>query len=201
MADRRRTVAPRLLIASGNPGKLSEYRELLAGCGVELASIETGVAEDAGSYAANAKLKAEAACAATGLPALGDDSGLEVAALDGFPGVRSARLGVTQQERHEQLFARLEGIPRPWQARFVCALALAVPGRPTRVFTGSREGEVVEPRAGTTGFGYDPIFLVPEVGKTFAEMTPGQKHRWSHRGAAVKALVESGALAEITATA
>ena len=220
MAERRRTSIPRLLIASGNPGKLSEYRELLAGCGLELASIETGVAEDADSYAANAKLKAEAACAAAGLPALADDSGLEVAALDGFPGVRSARLGATQQERHEQLFARLEGIPRPWRARFVCALALAVPGRPTRVFTGNREGEVVEPRAGAgrtlprivggvpgeaggggAGFGYDPIFLVPEVGKTFAEMTPGQKHRWSHRGAAVQALVESGALAEITATA
>ena len=201
MAERRRTSIPRLLIASGNPGKLSEYRELLAGCGLELAGIATGVAEDADSYAANAKLKAEAACAAAGLPALGDDSGLEVAALDGFPGVRSARLGATQQERHEQLFARLEGIPRPWKARFVCALALTVPGRPTRVFTGSREGEVVEPRAGATGFGYDPIFLVPEVGKTFAEMTPDQKHRWSHRGAAVKALVESGALAEITATA
>jgi len=163
--------------------------------------METGVVEDADSYAANATLKAEAACTAAGLPALGDDSGLEVAALDGFPGVRSARLGVTQEDRNEQLFARLATVPRPWRARFVCALALAVPGRPTRVFTGGREGEVVEARAGGSGFGYDPIFLVPEVGKTFAEMTPSQKHVWSHRGAAVKALVESGALAEITANA
>ena len=201
MAERQPTVTPRLLIASGNPGKLIEYQELLAGCGLELDSIETGVAEAADSYAANATLKAEAACAAAGIPALGDDSGLEVAALNGFPGLRSARLGATQAERHEQLFARLAGIARPWQARFVCTVALAVPGRPTRVFIGVREGEVVEPRVGSTGFGYDPIFLVPELGKTFAEMTLGQKHRWSHRGAAVKALVESGALAAITATA
>ena len=201
MAERQRTITPRLLIASGNRGKLTEYRELLARCGLELVGLETGVAEDGDSYAANATLKAEAACAAAGLPALGDDTGLEVAGLDGFPGVRSARLGVTQEARHERLFARLADVPRPWRARFVCALALAIPGRPSRVFTGSREGEVVEPRAGGTGFGYDPIFLVPEVGKTFAEMAPSQKHLWSHRGAAVKAMVESGALGEITANA
>jgi len=199
LAERPRTISNRLLIASGNPGKLTEYQELLSGCGLELQGMETGVVEDADSYAGNATLKAEAACAAAGLPALGDDSGLEVAALDGFPGVRSARLGATQEERHEQLFARLEGVRRPWRARFVCALALAVPGRPTRVFTAEREGVVVEPRAGGTGFGYDPIFLVPEVGKTFAEMGPGEKNLWSHRGAAVKALVESGALGEIIA--
>jgi XTP/dITP diphosphohydrolase len=188
----------RLLIASGNPGKLHEYRELLAGTGLELAGWETGAAEDRDSYAANATLKAEAACIASGMPALGDDSGLEVVALDGFPGLHSARAGATQEEREQLLFARLKGIPRPWKARFVCALALAFPGQRARVFMGIREGEVVEPRKGGTGFGYDPVFLVPEVGKTFAEMAPTEKHRWSHRGVAVRALLKSGALAEIS---
>ncbi len=198
-AERQRGGAPaRLLIATGNPGKLSEYRALLAGCGFELEGLETGVAEDADSYAVNATLKAEAASSAGGAPALGDDSGLEVVALGGFPGLQSARLASTQDERHQLLFARLQGVPRPWRARFVCALALAVPERPTRVFIGEREGEVVESRSGGTGFGYDPVFLVPEVGKTFAEMTPDEKHRWSHRGAAVKALRESGGLTEIS---
>ena len=192
--------APRLVIASGNPGKLTEYRELLAGNGLELEGLETGVAENADSYGANARRKAEAASTATGLPALGDDSGLEVAALAGFPGLHSARLASSQDERHRLLFGRLEGMPRPWRARFVCALALAVPGRPTQVFMGRREGEVVEPRTGSTGFGYDPVFLVPEVGKTFAEMAAAEKHRWSHRGAAVRALLESGALMEVTAS-
>ena len=186
------------MIASGNPGKLREYRDLLIASGFELDSVDTGVAEDRDSYAGNASLKAEAASASTGHPALGDDSGLEVAALDGFPGVRSARLGGTQHERERILFDRLRGVPRPWHAQFVCALALAVPHRPTRVFIGKRDGEVVEPRRGGGGFGYDPVFLVPEVGKTFAEMTLAEKQRWSHRAAAVKALLESGTLAQIT---
>jgi XTP/dITP diphosphohydrolase len=187
----------RLVIATGNPGKLHELAELLAGSGVELTALDTGVAEDADTYAANAVLKAEAACASAGLPALGDDSGLEVAALDGFPGLRSARIAATQDERERLLLDRLAGVPRPWRARFVCVVALAAPGRPARVFTGVRDGEVVERRAGGHGFGYDPVFLVPEVGLTFAEMEPAEKHRWSHRGAAIRALLDSGALAEL----
>ena len=96
----------RLVIASGNPGKLTEYRELLAGNGLELEGLETGVAESEDGYAANATLKAEAASAATGLPALGDDSGLEVAAMAGFPGLHSARLASTQSERHRLQIGR-----------------------------------------------------------------------------------------------
>jgi XTP/dITP diphosphohydrolase len=187
----------RLVIASANPGKVREFRELLAGAGLELSGLDTGVPEDADTYAANAALKAEAASAAAGLPALGDDSGLEVAALDGYPGVRSARVAATQTERERALLERLAGVPRPWRARFVCAVALAAPGRPTRTFTGVRDGEVVDRRDGGKGFGYDPLFLVPEVGRTYAEMAPEEKHRWSHRGAAVRALLESGALAEL----
>jgi XTP/dITP diphosphohydrolase len=177
------------VIASANPGKLREFRELLAGVDLELGSADPGVPEDGATYEENAARKAEAVAAATGLPALGDDSGLEVAALDGFPGMRSARLAPTQAEREALLLARLTGVPRPWRARFVCAVALAVPGGPTRTFTGVREGEVVERRRGGAGFGYDPVFLVPEAGRTFAEMAPEEKHRWSHRGAAVRAML------------
>lgn len=185
------------MIASGNPGKVREFRALLAGCGMELEGMDAGIVEDADTYAGNATRKAESACAAAGLPALADDSGLEVEALEGFPGVRSARLAATQAERERLLLRRLAGKPRPWRARFVCALALAMPGAPTRVFLGQRQGEVVEPREAGSGFGYDPVFLVPETRKTFAEMTPGQKNRWSHRGAAVRAMLDSGALKEL----
>jgi XTP/dITP diphosphohydrolase len=149
------------------------------------------------TYEANAVLKSETAATRTGLPALGDDSGLEVVALGGFPGLHSARLAPTQEERNRALFTRLAGLPRPWRARFVCLVALSVPGRPTRTFLGERWGEIVEPRPAVQGFGYDPVFLVPEVGRTFAEMERPEKHRWSHRGAAVRALVDSGALAEV----
>ncbi len=188
------------MIASTNQGKLDEFRDLLAPSGFELEGIETDVPEDADTYSGNATLKAEAACIAAALPALGDDSGLEVEALDGLPGLRSARLGTTQEERHRLLLARLRNVPRPWRARFVCAVALARPGRATQVFMGQCEGEVVEAPTGGGGFGYDPIFLVPESGRTFAQMTREEKHRWSHRGAAVRALLASGALTGISAT-
>jgi XTP/dITP diphosphohydrolase len=187
----------RLVIASGNEGKLRELGELLAGSGLELSAADTGVEEVHDTYAANAILKAEAARASVGLPALADDSGLEVIALGGFPGVRSARVAASQQERERLLIGRLEGVPPPWLAQFVCVVALAVPGHAPRVFTGVREGEIVWPRRGDGGFGYDPVFLVPELGRTFAELTPAEKHRWSHRAAAIHALLESGALADL----
>jgi XTP/dITP diphosphohydrolase len=194
-----RAARPRLLIASANPGKLAEYEQLLGGLGLELVGCDPEVDEVGESYAANAALKAEAVRALTSEPALGDDSGLQVEPLDGFPGIRSARLGRDQAERQRLLFARLAGKPRPWRARFVCVLALSVPGAPTLWFRGEVEGEVVEPRSRGFGFGYDPVFLVPEAGKTFAEMAPEEKQRWSHRAAAVRALVSSGTLGRLAA--
>ena len=188
---------PRLVIASGNAGKLREYRDLLSGAGVELVAFDSEVDEVGESYTENARLKAEAALARSGLPSLGDDSGLEVEALDGFPGIKSARLGPTQKERTAELLRRLEGVPRPWQARFVCMIALAVPGRDTRFFEGECRGEVVPEWRGEAGFGYDPIFLVPGTGKTFGEMPPEEKRKYSHRAAAARALLESGALSEL----
>ena len=194
MAERRR-----LVIATGNTGKLREYRELLAGAGVELVAFDSEVDEVGESYAENARLKAETAAARSGLAALGDDSGVEVEALGGFPGIRSARLGPTQEERTAELLKRLEGKRRPWNARFVCVLALADPGQATQFFEGECRGEIVPEWRGEAGFGYDPVFLVPGTGKTFGEMPPEEKRLYSHRARAVRALLESGALVGLSA--
>jgi len=191
---------PRLVIATGNAGKIGEYRELLANAGVELVAFDTEVDEVGETYSENARLKAEAALSKSGLPSLGDDSGLEVEALGGFPGLKSARLGPTQKERTAELLRRLQGVPRPWKARFVCGIALAVAGRDTRFFEGECRGEVVPEWRGEAGFGYDPIFLVPGTGKTFGEMPPEEKRRYSHRAAAARTLLESGALSELSAS-
>lgn len=190
MNQRRR----RLAIATGNPGKLREFETLLGDAGLELVACPIAVDENAATYAGNARLKAEAATRQSGLAALGDDSGLEVAALDGFPGLRSARIAPTQGRRNSMLLERLRSRPRPWRARFVCVLALAWPAGAVSTYTGTVEGEVVEPRDGGRGFGYDPLFLVPELGLTFGEMEDGLKQRLSHRARAVAALRESGAL-------
>jgi XTP/dITP diphosphohydrolase len=175
-------------------GKLREYRELLASSGFELVAFDSEVDEVGETYAENARLKAEAACSRSGLPSIGDDSGVEVEALGGFPGLRSARLGPTQEERTAELMRRLEGKPRPWNARFVCVIALAAPGQPTQFFEGECRGEIVSEWRGQAGFGYDPVFLVPGTGKTFGEMTPEEKRKYSHRAAAVRGLLKSSAL-------
>ena len=185
---------PRLVIATGNAGKLREYRELLDGTGLELVAYDHEVDEVGKTYAENARLKAEAALAASGLPSIGDDSGVEVDALSGFPGIRSARLGPTQKERTALLLERLEGHPRPWTARFTCTIALAEPGQPTQYFEGECRGELVPEWRGEAGFGYDPIFLVPGTGKTFGEMPAEEKRLYSHRANAVRALLASGVL-------
>ncbi len=155
------------------------------------------MAETGNSYGANAALKAEAAALARSGPALGDDSGLEVAALGGYPGLHSARIAATQAEREALLFERLRTQPRPWPARFVCLLALAVPGRQTLTFKGEAAGEIREPAGRGQGFGYDPVFWPAGSRLSFAELPPMQKHRLSHRGAAVRALLGSGALASL----
>jgi XTP/dITP diphosphohydrolase len=193
LAERRR-----LVIASGNAGKLREYRELLSGAGFELIAFDTEVEEVGETYAENARLKAEAAAARSGLPALGDDSGVEVEALGGFPGIKSARLGPNQEERTEELLRRLKGHPRPWKARFVCVVGLANPGHPSQFFEGECQGEIVPEWRGQAGFGYDPVFLVPGTGKTFGEMPPEEKRLYSHRARAVRALLESGALERLS---
>jgi XTP/dITP diphosphohydrolase len=193
LAERRR-----LVLATGNAGKLREYRELLAETGFELVAFDSGVEEVGETYVENARLKAETACARSGLPSLGDDSGVEVEALGGFPGIGSARLGPTQQERTAELLRRLAGKPQPWNARFVCVLALGAPGQAAQFFEGECRGEIVPEWRGEAGFGYDPIFLVPGTGKTFGEMAPEEKRLYSHRARAVRALLESGALERLS---
>jgi XTP/dITP diphosphohydrolase len=192
---------PRLVIASGNAGKIGEFRDLLAPAGFDLVAFDTDVDEAGKSYAENAALKAETAASRTGLPALGDDSGVEVDALGGFPGLLSARLGPTQNERTAELLRRLDGVPRPWNGRFVSVIALAAPGHPTQLFEGEVRGEIVPEWKGTAGFGYDPVFLVPGTGKTFGEMPPAEKRKYSHRARAARALLESGALQRLKALA
>jgi XTP/dITP diphosphohydrolase len=193
LAERRR-----LVIATGNTGKLREYRELLAGTGVELVAFDTEVDEVGETYEENARIKAETAAERSGLPSLGDDSGVEVEALGGFPGIRSARLGPSQEERTAELLRRLEGKARPWNARFVCVLALAIPGKSTQFFEGECRGEIVPEWRGAAGFGYDPVFLVSGTVKTFGEMPPEEKRQYSHRARAVRAMLESGALKRLS---
>ncbi|TMD93571.1 MAG: RdgB/HAM1 family non-canonical purine NTP pyrophosphatase [Chloroflexi bacterium] len=188
MAERR------LVIATGNAGKLGEYQMLLAGTGLILIAVDPGVAEVGSTYAENAQIKAEAAKVAMELPAIGDDSGVEVEVLKGYPGIHSARIGPTQKERTQVLLDRLRGRPRPWLARFVCTIALAVPTQPTEFFEGECRGEIVPEWRGEAGFGYDPVFLVPEANKTFGEMDREEKAQYSHRARAASAMVASGAL-------
>ena len=192
MADRR------LVIATGNAGKLGEYRELLAGTGLHLMAVDPGVPEVGLTYAENAQLKAEAAREVLGLPAVGDDSGVEVEVLKGFPGLHSARIGPTQRERTQALLDRLQGHPRPWLARFTCTIALAAPDRPTEFFEGECRGEIIPEWRGVAGFGYDPVFLVPDAGRTLGEMSPEEKARYSHRARAVRAMLASGALDRVS---
>jgi XTP/dITP diphosphohydrolase len=182
----------RLVLATGNQGKLREYQELLVAAGYEIVAFPNEVEETGSTYAENATLKAVAALQATGEPSLGDDSGVEVDALGGFPGLRSARLGPTQVERTATLLTMLADEPRPWTGRFTCTIALAKPGEPVHTVEGECRGELVPEWKGEAGFGYDPVFLVPEVGLTFGQMDPQTKHRWSHRGRAIRALLESG---------
>ena len=188
MAERR------LVIATGNAGKMGEFVDLLSGTGFQLIPFESQVEEVGETYRENARLKAEAARDSTGLPSLGDDAGVEVDVLGGFPGITSARIGPTQKERTQALLDKLAGHPRPWYARFVCTIALAAPGQTTEYFEGSCTGEIVPEWRGNAGFGYDPVFLVPEADRTFGEMTPEEKARFSHRAAAVRELLASGVL-------
>lgn len=192
---------PRLLIATRNPGKLRELRALLDGLGLDLASpddlvLPLEVEETGADYAENAARKARAYAAASGLPSLADDSGLEVEALGGAPGLRSARLlpgrpGKTPADdaaRRLRLLELLAGHPRPWPARFRCSAALAWPTGALVMAEGECTGEIVPAPRGQGGFGYDPLFRMEGEGRTMAELPEAVKNRISHRARAVQAL-------------
>ncbi|MCP9916594.1 RdgB/HAM1 family non-canonical purine NTP pyrophosphatase [Cyanobium sp. ATX 6F1] len=186
-----------LVIASGNAGKLREFTALLSGLNLELLPQPAGleVEETGDSFAANARLKAEAVARATGHWALADDSGLSVGALGGAPGLHSARYAASDSERIARLLRELDAAgspetPADRRAQFTAALALADPsGQTVLEVEGICPGEILEAPRGVGGFGYDPIFWVPEAAQTFAEMDPELKRRLGHRGRALEALL------------
>jgi len=189
----------KLLIATHNAGKKREYARLLSGLGIELVTLDDlGIAEaieeDGASYAENALLKARGYCAAQGLLTLADDSGLEVDALDGAPGLLTARYAgedATDKERYQLLLEQLRGVPDARRAaRFRCVIALAWPDGRTQIAEGTCEGHITHEPRGAHGFGYDPVFYLPEYGCTMAELAPEVKNRISHRARAAAAVRE-----------
>jgi len=189
-------MAQRILLASGNAHKLGELREILVPLGVELmspadAGYDPDVDETGTTFAANAILKAEAGVAATGLWTLADDSGIEARALDWAPGVYSARYAgqpCNDEANNQQLIAELAGKTDRF-VQYRCVIALARPGFAPRTWDGTFAGEHVATPRGAGGFGYDPYVLIPDLGRTVAELTADEKHARSHRGHAVRACV------------
>jgi XTP/dITP diphosphohydrolase len=185
-----------LLIATNNQGKIEELQALLKETGIELITpaqidLDLDVIEDGHTYAENATKKAIAFAQTSGLIALADDSGLEVEALNGEPGLYSARYGsqdgqkLSDKDRRAYLIKHLKDKPRPWTARFCATIAIARPTGETYLTEGICEGEIIPEERGTGGFGYDPIFLLSELGKTMAELSMDEKNRLSHRARAV----------------
>jgi len=199
----------KLLIATNNKGKVEEIKDLLKDIRVELVTprdidIKLRVEEDGSTYAENAEKKALAFALASGLISLADDSGLEVDALNGAPGLYSARYGSslslppnsknlggdrggrTDADRRAYLLKNLKDKPRPWTAEFHATIAIAIPGNPSvRFAKGECKGEIIPEERGTGGFGYDPIFFIPEVNRTMAELSMEEKNCLSHRARAI----------------
>ena len=188
-------IPPRLVLATANRGKLEELRALVAEWGpAEVRSLAdfpgvTCPEETGGSYLENALAKARTVAAATALPALADDSGLEAEGLGGAPGVRSARYAPTDAARVARLLAELAGVPRAARrACFRCVVALAWPGGAAVTAEGTCRGRIAIAPSGGGGFGYDPVFVADGLGCSFAAAAPADKQRVSHRARAVRAL-------------
>lgn len=185
--------AKRLLIASNNPGKVREYRNIFRDLPLELVTpadlgLDMEVEESGATYEENARRKALAFAQQSGLVTLADDSGLEVDALDGEPGPRSHRYSAgSDAERYRLLLQRLQDVPDGQRtARFRCVAAIATPDGETYTVEGTCPGVILSAPRGTGGFGYDPVFLLPDLGKTMAELTPEEKNALSHRGRAAQ---------------
>nr|WP_325231016.1 XTP/dITP diphosphatase [uncultured Oscillibacter sp.] len=190
-------MAEKFVLATHNPGKLAEMKAILSSLGVEVVSpaeagVEVDVEETGTTFAENAMLKARAICAAAGLPAIADDSGLCVDALNGGPGVYSARYGgegLDDAGRRRLLLQNLRG-QTTRAAHFTCAVACAFPNGDTLEAEGRCDGAIAFAPLGEGGFGYDPVFLIPEKGKTFGQIGPEEKSKISHRGKALAAFAE-----------
>ncbi len=187
---------PKLLLATGNTGKAREMQALLQDIDIKLITLKEcgitfAVVEDGKTYGENAAHKALAYARSSGLLTLADDSGLEVDVLNGAPGIYSARYapqpGATDADRRAHLLQELRGHPRPWLGRFRCSVALATPEGNLYLAEGECPGEIIPEERGQNGFGYDPIFLLPEIGRTMAELTTEEKNLFSHRARAIRA--------------
>lgn len=183
----------KLLIATNNKGKLKEFQDLLKDIEIELITpadinLDLEVEEDGATYVENAAKKASAFAKASGLISLADDSGLEVDALDGAPGLYSKRYSpknnASDADRRAYMIENLKDKSRPWTAHFHATIAIATPEKDVQVVEGNCYGEIIPQERGTGGFGYDPIFLFPELNKTMAELEMKEKNRLSHRAKA-----------------
>lgn len=188
----------RLLVATNNMGKLREILSLLEELRLDIVTpqmlgINMNVEEHGSTYDENASLKAVALVQASGVITLADDSGLEVEALGGLPGLRSARfsplVNATDADRRVYLLSKLQVHPRPWTAHFHCTVAIATPQGEVYFSQGDCPGEIIPDERGNNGFGYDPIFFIPEAGLTMAELEMPDKNRLSHRARAIKAAI------------
>ena len=198
LGDRARHIAPKplLLVATGNEHKLKELQEMFRDyytlAPMSAAGFYGPIDENASTFAGNAAIKAEAVCAATGFPAIADDSGLCVEVLDGEPGVLSARYAGEHgddEANNDLLLSRMEG-KEDRRAKFMCALALKFPGKEPYIAEGSCPGTILHKRQGTGGFGYDPLFLYEPMGKTYAEMNEQEKNQVSHRAMAAREMAK-----------
>jgi len=186
-----------VIIATKNDGKAREFKHIFASRGIVVRTLldfpEIPEVEETGTtFEENAILKAEAVSQALNKMVIGDDSGLMVDALEGRPGIYSARYAgepKNDQNNTDKVLSELQGVPEEKRsARFYCALAVAIPGQETRTVSGSCEGRILEERRGTNGFGYDPVFYVPEKGVAMAELSADEKNSISHRANALKKL-------------
>lgn len=187
-----------LLIATTNLGKIKEIKSILSNIPAHLVTpaeigLNLDVDETGSSYRENAEIKALAFSRASQLPVLSDDTGLEVAALSGLPGIHSARFvnspHASDGDRRKLLLEKLSIYPRPWKARFICVATLVIPGSSPISMEGECVGEIIPEERGENGFGYDPLFLVQGTRKTMAELTLPEKNSISHRAKAVQALI------------
>lgn len=185
----------RLLIATENPGKVREMQVLLNDLNVELVTpksigIDLKVVEDGTTYAENAGKKAIAYARASGLISIADDSGIEVDALDGAPGLYSARYlppeKATDADRLLYLLQNLQGKPRPWKAHYHATIAICTPDGPVQFAEADCHGEIIPEQRGENGFGYDPVFFIPALNRTMAELSMDEKNRLSHRALAIQ---------------
>jgi XTP/dITP diphosphohydrolase len=187
---------PRLLVATGNPGKIVEIQSLLDDIELHLVTpdqlgLTLEVEENGETYEENASLKARAFARASQLTTMADDSGLEVDVLGGQPGIRSARFSpkphASDADRRAYLLELLKPYPRPWLAHFHCTVAIATPSGRVYYAQGNCPGEIIPDERGNNGFGYDPIFMLPELGLTMAELSMEAKNQTSHRARAITA--------------